>query len=151
MNYTSVAYIFGVLLMAYSLTMLPPMLVGLWFEDGGAVPFLCGFALTFSIGLIIWSCVFGRKRRELRAKDGFFVVVPFPFVTVDCVSVNPLVAVRTGGCFLPLPWPFPFPRTRTTPFPFRTRWWFLGLILFCLWQPCSKSVVTQSGGAAAET
>lgn len=77
MNYNSISYIFGVLIMAYSLTMLPPIFVGLWYEDGGVVPFLCGFALTFSIGLLIWSLVYGRKRRELRAKDGFFVVVMF--------------------------------------------------------------------------
>lgn len=77
MNYNSISYIFGVLLMAYSMTMLPPMMVGLWYDDGGAVPFLCGFTLTFSIGLAIWAMVFRLQRRELRAKDGFFVVAMF--------------------------------------------------------------------------
>ncbi|HCK92279.1 MAG TPA: potassium transporter, partial [Gammaproteobacteria bacterium] len=57
--------------------MLPPMMVGLWYGDGGVVPFLCGFAVTFSVGLIIWAMLFRRKRRELRAKDGFFIVSMF--------------------------------------------------------------------------
>ena len=77
MNYNTIGYIFGVLLMAYSITMLPPMMVGLWYGDGGVVPFLCGFAVTFSVGLIIWAMLFRRKRRELRAKDGFFIVSMF--------------------------------------------------------------------------
>jgi len=63
--------------MAYSVTMVPPILIGIWFDDGGAIPFLCGFSVTFSIGLLIWSLVYHQKRRELRAKDGFFIVVMF--------------------------------------------------------------------------
>jgi len=77
MNYTLILHVFGVLLMAYSATMLPPMLVALYYNDGGAVPFLCGFAIAFGAGLIAWFSVLRRPRRELRAKDGFFIVVMF--------------------------------------------------------------------------
>jgi len=77
MNFSVIFRVFGVLLMAYSVTMLPPVLVALIYSDEGVVPFLCAFALTLSVGLCIWSAVSNFPPRELRAKDGFFIVVMF--------------------------------------------------------------------------
>ena len=68
--------ILGVLLMVFSLTMLPPMLVSLLYDDGAMLGFTDGFILTFVLGLVIWAPV--RKRFEdLRVREGFLVVVMF--------------------------------------------------------------------------
>jgi trk system potassium uptake protein TrkH len=68
--------ILGVLLMVFSLTMLPPMLFSLWYEDGALMGFTDGFLLTLALGLAIWLPV-RKKRQDLRVRDGFLVVVMF--------------------------------------------------------------------------
>jgi len=76
MNWTVVQRILGLLLMIFSLTMLPPVLVSIIFQDGAWLPFLEGFALTLISGLIIWFPV-RQSRRDLRLRDGFLVVAAF--------------------------------------------------------------------------
>lgn len=68
--------ILGLLLMVFSLTMLPPVLVSLWVDDGAILGFTDGFILTLGLGLFIWAPV-RSKRQELRVRDGFLVVVMF--------------------------------------------------------------------------
>lgn len=62
--------------MMFSLTMLPPVLVSFFYQDGAWLPFLEGFGLTVLAGLAIWLPV-RRVRRELRLRDGFLVVASF--------------------------------------------------------------------------
>ncbi|MEN8168002.1 MAG: TrkH family potassium uptake protein [Pseudomonadota bacterium] len=76
MHLSVVQRILGVLLMVFSLTMLPPMLVSLWSNDGALLGFTDGFILTLGLGLGIWAPVRGRHQ-ELRVRDGFLVVVMF--------------------------------------------------------------------------
>ena len=76
MQFGAVQRILGILLMLFSLTMLPPVAVSLWYDDGAAASFLIGFVLTFMAGSISWVVV-EDKRRELRLRDGFLVVVLF--------------------------------------------------------------------------
>ena len=68
--------ILGLLLMVFSSTMLPPMLVGWYYGDGGVLPFAEGFMLILVIGLLLYLPV-RRHRKELRLRDGFMVVVLF--------------------------------------------------------------------------
>ena len=68
--------ILGILLMVFSVTMLPPALVGLIAGDGDHRPFLAAFAATFLTGLALWLPV-ARVQREMRLRDGFVVVVLF--------------------------------------------------------------------------
>ncbi|MDJ0806520.1 MAG: TrkH family potassium uptake protein [Gammaproteobacteria bacterium] len=68
--------ILGVLLMVFSLTMLPPILVSLWYDDGALIGFTDGFILTLGLGVFTWAPV-RNKRQELRVRDGFLVVVMF--------------------------------------------------------------------------
>jgi trk system potassium uptake protein TrkH len=68
----------GILIMLFSLTMLPPALMG-WLLDG--VPwfesvFWFSFLLLFGIGALIWL-IFLRARGDLHVRDGFVVVVMF--------------------------------------------------------------------------
>lgn len=68
--------ILGILLMLFSITMLPPILVSLIYGDGEAMPFAFAFVLTLVTGLLSWLPVREHKR-ELRLRDGFLVVVMF--------------------------------------------------------------------------
>ena len=76
MHFTTVQRILGVLLMFFSLTMLPPLAISLWVGDGAVIGFTDAFILTLGLGLGIWLPV-RRKRQELRVRDGFLVVVLF--------------------------------------------------------------------------
>ncbi len=73
---TAVQKILGLLLMLFSFTMLPPVVVALIYGDGAVHPFLSAFAMIFIVGLVIWAPV-ARRRQELRLRDGFLVVVLF--------------------------------------------------------------------------
>jgi trk system potassium uptake protein TrkH len=76
MNFSVVQRILGLLLMLFSLTMLPPIGIALYFRDGNALPFAYAFAVLLVIGALAWWPV--RKRvRELRVRDGFLIVALF--------------------------------------------------------------------------
>ena len=76
MNWTVVQRILGLLLMMFSVTMLPPIIVSVFYADGAWLSFIEGFAMTFLAGLILWAPV-RRVRKELRLRDGFVVVAAF--------------------------------------------------------------------------
>jgi trk system potassium uptake protein TrkH len=76
MNWWVVQRILGLLLMMFSLTMLPPIFFSVLYADGAWLPFIEGFALTLAAGLVCWLPV-RRERRELRLRDGFLVVASF--------------------------------------------------------------------------
>ena len=54
MNWTAVQRILGLLLMMFSLTMLPPIVIDIIFNEQAWLPFLKAFALTLAAGVIIW-------------------------------------------------------------------------------------------------
>ncbi|MGW8310989.1 MAG: TrkH family potassium uptake protein [Thiogranum sp.] len=68
--------IVGLLSLGFSLTMLPPVLVSLWYADQQAVHFLKAFAIAFLCGGSIWL-VTRHEDAVLRRKDGFVVVALF--------------------------------------------------------------------------
>ena len=76
MNLLIVQRILGLLLMLFSLTMLPPIGVSLYFNDGNWQPFAAAFLAVLAIGAIVWWPVRNRVR-ELRVRDGFLVVALF--------------------------------------------------------------------------
>jgi len=76
MNWTVVQRILGLLLMMFSLTMLPPIVFSLIYDDHSWLPFVEGFAITFLAGLLCWLPVY-RQKRDLRLRDGFLVVASF--------------------------------------------------------------------------
>ncbi len=62
--------------MIFSLTMLPPILVSLGYDDGAYPAFLTAFGITLVLGAQSWLPV-RRQHRDLRLRDGFVVVVMF--------------------------------------------------------------------------
>lgn len=108
MHLLVVQRILGVLLMVFSLTMLPPMAISLWYDDGALVGFTDGFILTLGLGLGFWAPVRNRHQ-ELRVRDGFLVVVmfwvvlglsgalPFLFAETFVISVTDAVFEAVSG------------------------------------------------------
>lgn len=89
MQYQAIQRILGLLLMIFSATLLPPMAVSVWYDDGEMLPFLDGFMLVLVAGFLAWWPV-RKRRRELRLRDGFLVVVLF-WLVLGLVGAVPLV------------------------------------------------------------
>jgi trk system potassium uptake protein TrkH len=89
MNLPVVQRIFGLLLMLFSLTMLPPMAVGLYYQDGNWQPFLGAFLALAVLGAVVWAPV-RKEQRELRLRDGFLVVALF-WIVLGVAGAAPLV------------------------------------------------------------
>lgn len=76
MHFSMIARILGLLMMVFSFTMLVPVLVSWWFQDGNYAPFFTSFGITLLMGMFIWL-PFMRARAELQTRDGFLVVTLF--------------------------------------------------------------------------
>jgi trk system potassium uptake protein TrkH len=76
MQFSAIQRILGILLMVFSVTMLPPLLVSIWYDDGAYSAFLIAFIIILMVGAVSWIMV-ADQRRELRLRDGFMVVVMF--------------------------------------------------------------------------
>jgi trk system potassium uptake protein TrkH len=92
MNFAVVQRILGLLLMLFSLTMLPPLGVSLYFADGNWAPFVDAFCALLVLGLIVWYPV-RHKIRDLRVRDGFLVVALF-WVVLGVAGAAPLLLSR---------------------------------------------------------
>ncbi|MBE0493065.1 MAG: potassium transporter [Thiomicrospira sp.] len=76
MQFQIIIKILGLLLMVYSLSLLPPIAIALIYQDGALIAFLSAMVLTQITGLSLWLP--NRKhRRELKIRDGFIIVVMF--------------------------------------------------------------------------
>ena len=62
--------------MMFSLTMLPPIVFSIYYNDHSWLPFVEGFGLTLAAGFICWLPVH-RSKKDLRLRDGFLVVAAF--------------------------------------------------------------------------
>ncbi|WP_458524454.1 TrkH family potassium uptake protein [Onishia taeanensis] len=76
MSLRMILRILGLLLMLFSLTLLPPVLISLLFADGAWSSFIIAMAITVGTGaLLYWP---NRKaRKELRTRDGFLIAALF--------------------------------------------------------------------------
>ncbi|KPQ25295.1 MAG: trk system potassium uptake protein TrkH [Halomonas sp. HL-48] len=68
--------ILGLLLMLFSLTMLPPMLISAWFRDGVWEAFVLAMAISVATGLVLYLPN-RRAQKELRVRDGFIIAAMF--------------------------------------------------------------------------
>lgn len=76
MHFKIILRILGILLMVFSLTMIPPAIVSHIYNDKVHTIFYLCMAITFSTGFIFWLPVY-KVRQDLRIRDGFLVTVMF--------------------------------------------------------------------------
>lgn len=76
MHFAIISKVLGVLLMLFSITLFPPILVSVWFSDQTHLAFLTAFGITFCTGLLLWMPVYSSKQ-DLRTRDGFLVTALF--------------------------------------------------------------------------
>ena len=88
--------ILGSLLMMFSLTMIPPIIVSWIFADGVAIIFADTFVLTLAAGAILFG-LFRNYKQEMRTKDGFLITFLF-YTALGCFGAIPLV--QEGGITL---------------------------------------------------
>ncbi|QSA98599.1 TrkH family potassium uptake protein [Methylococcus sp. EFPC2] len=93
----SLAHVFGLMLMVYSAADLLPLVAALVYGDGTAMLFVHDFALSFCSGGVFWIFSKGYQR-ELKAKDGFLVVV-MAWLGMAAFSTYPLMASIPGLSF----------------------------------------------------
>jgi trk system potassium uptake protein TrkH len=81
--------VLGLLLIVFSLTLLPPAWIGWMYDDPDVSPFIQGFLIIAAIGFVLWAPVRYQKQ-ELRLRDGFLIVVLF-WVVLGITGAIPLV------------------------------------------------------------
>lgn len=68
--------VIGLLLMIFSLSLVPPVIIALLYQDGALMAFVSVMLGILLLGLIMWWPVRNHKR-DLKVRDGFLVVVLF--------------------------------------------------------------------------
>lgn len=79
MRYGTIFRVLGIFLMLFSISMLPPIGVGLWYDDKGWFPFFIAFCTTLLTGFVLWFLNY-HVRQEMKIRDGFLIVALFWFV-----------------------------------------------------------------------
>ncbi len=90
--------ILGLLLMVFSIALLPPILVSLIYQDSALQAFITALAITFAVGAAFWLPV-RHRRQELRTRDGFVVTVMFWLVLAVSGSLPFMLAESPGLSF----------------------------------------------------
>jgi trk system potassium uptake protein TrkH len=88
MHITVIMRILGILMMLFSVTMIPPMIVSSIYEDGQLIAFADAFGMILVSGFLVWL-PFHNKKHELRIRDGFLITVLF-WVTLSLSGTIPL-------------------------------------------------------------
>ena len=88
MKILAIQRVFGLFLVVFSSTLLPPMLVSLIYGDHELVHFIEAFLLTLLTGLLLWLPV-RNYRKEFRLRDGFIIVAMF-WIVLGLVGALPL-------------------------------------------------------------
>ncbi|MDD2892477.1 MAG: TrkH family potassium uptake protein [Halothiobacillaceae bacterium] len=98
MQLSVIQRVLGLLLMIFSLSMLPPALVGWHYGDGEILPFIQGFCWLFALGALIYWPVRNFKK-ELKLRDGFLIVVLF-WTVLSLSGAVPLYLAETPAMSL---------------------------------------------------
>ena len=76
MHYVAVLKVVGLLFAMFSLFLLPPLGISLYYNDGAAIDFLISFLIIFLTGFAIWFPA-RRNRKHLSVREGFLTVAAF--------------------------------------------------------------------------
>src|SRR5690554_1394296 len=88
-HFAVIARILGILLMLFSLAMLPPIVVSFIYNDGVAQAFITAMVMIFCIGFTLWLPV-RLEREELRTRDGFIIASLF-WITLGLAGTLPFM------------------------------------------------------------
>jgi len=91
MHFGIIQRVMGLLLCMFSLTMFPPMLVSLVYDEQAILPFFDAFLLILGLGVLLWYPV-RNTQQELRTRDGFLVVVLF-WLVLGLAGAIPLMFI----------------------------------------------------------
>jgi trk system potassium uptake protein TrkH len=91
MHFSVIARILGLLLMLFSISLLPPIIVATLYGEQTQQAFFLAFAITFSVGMMVWLPN-SRSAAVLRTRDGFLVTVLF-WLTLGLGGALPLSLV----------------------------------------------------------
>ena len=87
MHLLSILRLLGLLLMLFSITLLPTVILSLLYQDGQTQVFLIAALVWLLLGCVMWLPV-RSHRDELRVRDGFLIVVLFWLVLPDSSIVQ---------------------------------------------------------------
>lgn len=90
--------IVGLLLIISSLIMIPPVFIGMLYQDGDIQPFINGFIFLFSLGSLLLF-IFRSAKSDLNIRSGFIVVALSWFV-IGGTSAIPLYFSQSLGLSL---------------------------------------------------
>jgi trk system potassium uptake protein TrkH len=76
MQFRAILRIVGILVTMFSVTMVFPALIAAIYKDGGGLVFINSFVFCITLGSLLWYKNRNHKK-ELKAKDGFLIVVLF--------------------------------------------------------------------------
>jgi trk system potassium uptake protein TrkH len=82
------AKVLGILLVFFSATMVPPILIAFIYDESYLV-FLRAFGITFSFGATLWV-LFSRSNSDMRTKEGFLITVFF-YIALGAFGAIPFV------------------------------------------------------------
>jgi trk system potassium uptake protein TrkH len=87
--------ILGILLMVFSIALIPPIFISLIYQDSALNAFITALGITFATGAFFWYPVRARHQ-ELRTRDGFVVTVLFWLVLAISGSLPLMLADNPG-------------------------------------------------------
>lgn len=91
-HFANVQRIFGMLVALFSLTLIPPIGVALYYQDGALTPFVEALFVTFLLGLVLWLPV-RHADHDLCLREGCLVVVLF-WLVFGLVGAFPLLLAQ---------------------------------------------------------
>jgi len=87
--------ILGILLMVFSIALLPPIIISLIYQDSALGAFTSALGITFAAGAVCWYPVRNRHQ-DLRTRDGFVVTVLF-WLVLAVSGALPLMLAESPG------------------------------------------------------
>jgi trk system potassium uptake protein TrkH len=87
--------ILGILLMVFSLALLPPIIISFLYQDGALEAFAGALAINFAAGALCWYPV-RNQQQDLKTRDGFVVTVLFWLVLALSGALPLMLAESTG-------------------------------------------------------
>jgi trk/ktr system potassium uptake protein len=95
MRWRFILYITGILISILGLTMVFPLLCGLYYKDQSVIPFLESMAISLAVGLFLFLFFKGESRGHISQREGI-AIVAFGWVSAGLLGAIPFYL---GGVF----------------------------------------------------